>query len=221
MTTTFALPTETHLPPDVMKHADFETWKEQGGNLVYSFKKAQNAVETGQWDIGDWLIQGEKFGKKAYGEAERITGWQRGTLQNVVWVTKKFPISLRSETKLKWSHFKELAKIEDDGVREELLQQFNDGFEHTVLDVRSRVDAVLIKLKKKKGSANEKPPKTFVYLQVSLKPDLRDLVKSYARAEGKHPDVLLREIVTAYFKKNKPVIEAAIQRKNPHSSKSQ
>lgn len=218
MTTTLVVPAEPQLLSD--QRPNFEAWRRKGEELVRSLKTAKNAVEMNQWGIGDWLVRGEKdFGKKAYDEAEQITGLERESLYNIVWVVKKFPISLRSETGLKWSHFKELARISDENVREEVLGQLNDGFPHPVVAVRERVDAVLRKLANNKGPQRETKPKTWVYLQVSMKPDLRDVVKSYARAKRTHPDVLLRKIVTEYFEVHRRDIEATIKRKNLRGAK--
>jgi hypothetical protein len=187
---------------------DFESWKE---DFADHFRSFENTREISRWDIGDKLMEGEScFGKKAYEEAGQITGWKRGTLYNLVWVVAKFPTpSLRSETNLKWSHFKELAPIEDEKVREEVLRQFNDGFPHSVLDVRSRVAAVLTKLHK--GPTKAKVPKTFLYL-LSLDPSLRDRVKSLAGAERTTLDVLLRNIVVQYFDDHKKEVAAKIER---------
>src|SRR5215471_15486489 len=209
MTTTLVVPTEPHVGPlPNNQEPVFQTWKVEGERLVGKLNSSKDAYENSQWAVGDWLVDGEKkFGEKAYKTAEEITGWKRGTLYNIVWVVKSFPTpSLRSETDLKWSHFKELAELPE-GSREEALQHFNDGFPHSVRDIRIYVDSVLRKVTERKEPERPGSPKNFVYLQVSLKPNVRDLVKKYAKAKGKHPDVLLREIVTEYFKKNKPDIE--------------
>jgi len=181
------------------------------------------ALDDSRWAIGDWLVEGEKqFGEKAYEEAEQITGWERGSLYNVVWVVKRFrEPSLRSETSLKWSHFKELARIQDENGREELLRQFNDGFAHSVINVRSRVDEVVKKLRERKGPEKEKTQKSFVYLQVSLKPDDRDQVKRLAKAANLDSDVFLRNIVEEYLerRKKKARIPKTRRSKNPPRSK--
>jgi hypothetical protein len=160
------------------------------------------------------------FGEKAYDAAEQITGLSRGSLYNIVWVVKRFQdTSLRSESGLKWSHFKELARIADDNVRDEVLGQFNQGFSPSVHDVRQRVNSVLKKLTEKSSSSKTKPPKTLVHLQVSLKPELGDLVKAYAKANRTQTDVLLRRIVTEYFERHKKDIEVSIRGKKLRGSK--
>lgn len=179
-----------------------------------SLQEVKNSFETNRWAIGDWLVDGEnQFGEKAYGEAEKITGWERGSLYNIVWVVRRFPTpSLRSEASLKWSHFKELARIADENVRVELLRGFDDGFDHSVLDVRSHVDAVLKGLREKKGSSKAKAEKTVVYLQISLEPDQRDLIKRLAKAKGETPDVFLRDIVLKYLQGEQRKLSAKTQR---------
>jgi hypothetical protein len=171
----------------------------------------------GAWEIGDWLIEGlddKELSSKAYEVAEQITGWQRETLYNVVWVVRRFPMSssLRSETTLKWSHFKELARVADERVREELLQQFSNGFEHSVIDVRARVDATIKKLSGPRDSGKAKKPNGFVSLTVSLAPDSRDQIKALARARAKTPDALLRGIVEEYLANDQKKIESEIRR---------
>jgi len=222
MTTSLVVRTESEPPILSKRPLDFETWKKDGSRRFHSLQTTAKALETDRWAIGDWLIEGEEeFGKKAYEEAEQITGWERGTLYNVVWVVRRFrTLSLRSETGLKWSHFKELARIEDEQAREVLLRQFNDGFQHSVLDVRSSVDSFLRKLSEKKDSEKVKPKKSFVYLQVSLKPNDRDLVKLLAKAERKKPELFLRDIVLEYFDRNKKDVAKIQGTKNPTSSKS-
>jgi hypothetical protein len=221
MTTTLIVPAEPQSPVPSNQDSGFAAWKKDGEKRLRNLAAAKDAHERSQWEVGDWLFDGEKrFGEKAYEAAEELTGWTRGTLYNVVWVVGRFQDpSLRSETRLKWSHFKELARISDQNVREEVVGQLNDGFPHPVLDVRERVDAVLRKLADNKGPRRETQSKTWVYLQVSMKPDLRNVVKSYARAKRTHPDVLLRKIVTEYFEEHRREIEATIKRKNPRGAK--
>jgi hypothetical protein len=222
MTTSLVAPNESHSPLIGRPSAKFETWKQEGADLVRSFEDNKNAVETDQWAIGDWLLDGEtKFGEKAYAEAEQITGWVRGHLYNVVWVTRRFPTpSLRSETGLKWSHFKELARIEDENVRIELLQSFNDGFPHSVLKVRSQVDAVLEKMSKPNSPKDPKTTKSFVYMRVSLKPNVRNLIQRLAKEERKTPEVFLRNVVQQYLEREEKLDALDVQqRNNPRGSK--
>src|SRR5712671_1261351 len=116
MTTNLVTPTASHAVLRNQK-ADFGSWKNEGVQLWSEFCGNEKRVESSQWDIGDWILRGmEHFEKeKVYEEAERIFKFDREYLQTVVWVVKRFPAdsSLRKETNLKWSHFKELAYIRE------------------------------------------------------------------------------------------------------------
>jgi hypothetical protein len=63
------------------------------------------------WWLGDWL----RFGNAAYGEryaaAARLTGYDRQSLMNMVYVASRFESSRRRE-KLSWSHHAEIAAVE-------------------------------------------------------------------------------------------------------------
>jgi hypothetical protein len=63
------------------------------------------------WWLGDWL----RFGNAAYGErygpAARMTGYDRQSLMNMVYVASRFESSRRRE-KLSWSHHAEIAAFE-------------------------------------------------------------------------------------------------------------
>ena len=63
------------------------------------------------WWLGDWL----RFGNAAYGErygpAARLTGYDRQSLMNMVYVASRFEPSRRHET-LSWSHHAEIAALE-------------------------------------------------------------------------------------------------------------
>jgi hypothetical protein len=63
------------------------------------------------WWLGDWL----RFGNAAYGErygpAARLTGYDRQSLMNMVYVASRFEPARRHE-KLSWSHHAEIAALE-------------------------------------------------------------------------------------------------------------
>jgi hypothetical protein len=66
-----------------------------------------------QWGLGDWIRYGNaKFGQR-YARAVRITGYDRQTLMNMVYVASQFEISRRREI-LSWSHHETLAGLEPD-----------------------------------------------------------------------------------------------------------
>jgi hypothetical protein len=190
----------------------FIEWKKKLEKLVYRLNAHEKGLEASQWRIGDWLLQGEKdFDEKAYDAAETITGWSRGTLYNIVWVVGKFPtLSLRSETKLQWSHFKELARIKDKKLREEALQEFSDGHRHSVIEVREEVEKIL---RKNGHGPTPSQQKSFVSMQVSFNVGFRKQVKDLAKMATKRPDVLLRELVERYFDEYKAEIIKKLKRR--------
>ena len=208
MTTTLAPPTESQSPVEAKP---FEAWRQKGEELFITLQLKEDAYETSQWDIGDWLLKGEdtlKFGKKAYEAAQQITGWERGTLYNVVSVVRRFQDpSLRSETVLRWSHFKELARIEDAAKRLEVLDKMDDGFPKTVLQVRDAVDKVI---EKKPAKQRHSAPKAF-YLHTSLKKEERYLFKALAKKRKKTPDQLLRSIVLEFIKKHEEEVATIVR----------
>jgi hypothetical protein len=180
-----------------------------------------------RWAIGDWLLDGEtNFGEKAYDEAEQMTGWTRGSLYNIVWVTRKFSdTSLRSETStgLKWSHFKELARITDENTRFDLLSKLNDGAPYSVLHIRAQVDRAVKKLREENRSEEEEKPEPYVSLQILLARADRDLIKGFAKQHKQTPDVFVRNIVHAYLRTHKlkatPVLKKAAKAKRTKASK--
>jgi|SRR5580704_13348170 hypothetical protein len=202
MTTTLVAPTE--LQP-VANANPFNAWKRKGEDLFSRLQDTEKAHETSQWDIGEWLVKGEdNFGKKAYEAAEQITDWARGTLYNVVSVVRRFPDpSLRSETALTWSHFKELARIKDEKKRLELLDKLDDGFPKTVQQVRDCVDKALEKKAPKQGQ----PATKAFYLRTSLKKEEKHLFRALAKKARKTTDQLLRKIVLGYIEEHKREVE--------------
>jgi hypothetical protein len=220
MTTSLVAPHK--LPQHIVadRPFDLETWKKEGAALLRNLHQTQSNFEIDRWAIGDWLVAGEdQFGDKAYGEAEQITGWERGSLYNIVWVTRQFPISLRSETGLKWSHFKELARIKDDKVRVDLVQKLNDGFPRSVIKIRAQVDSALKMLREHDRTPKPKRDKTVVHLRISVKREDRDLIKRLARAEGKTPEVFLRGIVLEHLHSKHPRVGHVTKPRRSKTSK--
>src|SRR2546422_8349537 len=81
-------------PPQSKSEQPFDTWIQEGKDLFTNYQMSENAHENSQWEIGDWLVRGEKKFKQAYAEAERITGWSNDYLRTVKWVVNRFPLSL-------------------------------------------------------------------------------------------------------------------------------
>jgi hypothetical protein len=203
MTTLVAVPTET-LPPVADSHP-FEVWEQEGQDLFLRLQRTEAAHELSQWEIGDWLHKGVKEKPRAeqgraYDAAERITGWSRATLHNIVSVVGRFPTdSLRSETTLKWSHFKELARIPDETKRFKLLDEFSDGLPHSVEDVRTRVNTIVRQEENQdKGKKDKNKP---LVIRLFLKQDDWNHLRNLADAEGKEPEDYLTGIVKDHLKK--------------------
>jgi hypothetical protein len=203
MTTSLVAPNHSHHSLIAARSGNLETWKRRGVDLLVNLQATHARLEGDQWAIGDWLVEGaDQFKEKAYDEAVKITGFTRGSLYTIVWVTRRFSdISLRSETELKWSHFKELARITDENTRTEVLTRFSDGFSHSVVKVREHVDSVLKKTKENPKDTDENKP--FVYLRVALEPAQHALIKSLAEQKGETPHEFLSSIVHQYLKTKK------------------
>jgi hypothetical protein len=79
----------------------YDEWLHQGARLGLAGRSAA-------WWIGDWVRYGTaRYGSK-YAGATRVTGYDRQTLMNMVYVATRFQISRRREN-LSWSHHAELA----------------------------------------------------------------------------------------------------------------
>ena len=82
----------------------YDEWLHQGARLGLAGRSAG-------WWIGDWVRYGTaRYGSK-YTAAARVTGYDRQTLMNMVYVATRFDISRRREN-LSWSHRAELAALE-------------------------------------------------------------------------------------------------------------
>jgi hypothetical protein len=127
-------------------------------------------------------------------------------------VVRKFETtSLRSETKLGWSHLKELARIGDDKRREQLLEKVSDGFRYSVREIRQKVDTEL-RRRTETEPGHPGRQRDLVYVSVPLRQAHRKLVKAFARAEEKRPDEVLRRIIEDHLIEKKEEIEDKIQR---------
>ena len=224
MTTTLVRPTESHFPEVSSRHLDFDTWAEKGEKLVGDFRTKDAALEMDQWKIGDWIVQGvdnDKFEKQqVYDKAMRITGFDREYLQTVVWVVRRFPnSSLRKESTLKWSHFKEMAYLKNDKTRETVFEKFSDGLPHSVREVR---ECVLQRLAEpKEGGSGKKRKLKYVYMRVEFTSAHRTQIEQLAKAKRTTPEVLLRKIIEEYFQENKKDISEALENAKVRSKKRQ
>ena len=92
--------------------------RKRGEKLVGDFQTKEAALETDQWEIGDWIVQGvNKFEKQkgkqqVYDGGNANHGVRPRVPANCRLGCEAFPgSSLRKESTLKWSHFKEMAYL--------------------------------------------------------------------------------------------------------------
>jgi hypothetical protein len=82
----------------------YDEWLRQGARLGLAGRSAG-------WWVGDWVHYGTaRYGSK-YTAAARVTGYDRQTLMNMVYVATRFDFSRRREN-LSWSHHAQLAALE-------------------------------------------------------------------------------------------------------------
>jgi hypothetical protein len=65
---------------------------------------------SSNWWVGDWLQYGTSRWGEKYTTATKITGYDTHSLENMVYVASRFPVSLRREN-LSWSHHAVLASL--------------------------------------------------------------------------------------------------------------
>jgi hypothetical protein len=175
----------------------------KGNELAKRHGRSAADLESWQWIVADCIAWGEKHLKDtAYSEAHEQTGLALPTLYNMVWVARRIPISLRRESKLKWSHFKELARIKDDARREELLTRTEMGAGgpyRTPLTVRRLRELVDRELKKSKLKALPKDSKKLSFY--CAREDYKKL-RQIAKAHGKTVTELLTGYLAEYIKAN-------------------
>jgi hypothetical protein len=86
------------------RQLDYEDWLRLGSRLGV-------AGRGSGWWLGDWLRYGTASYGSKYTAAVRVTGYDRQTLMNMVYVATRFPISRRRES-LSWSHHAEVAGLD-------------------------------------------------------------------------------------------------------------
>src|SRR5713226_9319973 len=104
---------------------NLEVWRWTGQRLGKAYREVDQPTEVDRdrskyandlkWEIGDWLLDGEKGLNnkpvKLKREAVKATGYKWGTLKNLKSMAAKFPPSLRSDS-LSWSHHLQVAPLE-------------------------------------------------------------------------------------------------------------
>jgi hypothetical protein len=161
----------------LLSNKDFEKWKQQGRCFLETHNRHQ-------WQVGDWLAEGEKnFGKCAYAEAAFLTGYKRGHLRDIAWVSSNVPLSVRTDT-LTWSHHRQIAHLKPEEQMEWLTKAVAE--ELTVQQLRE--------LAKQPRKKKEKQPKQHKLVLRLLAADLEWLAWK-AKVNGVSPENFLRNLV--------------------------
>jgi hypothetical protein len=63
-----------------------------------------------RWWVGDWLLYGDQKWGEMYKEAGKVTGYNYGTLRNIVSIAQKFQLSRRRDN-LSWGHHADIASL--------------------------------------------------------------------------------------------------------------
>jgi hypothetical protein len=110
----------------------YDEWLRHGSRLGVAGRGAA-------WWVGDWVRYGTaRYGSK-YAAASRVTGYDRQTLMNMVYVATRFELSRRREN-LSWSHHAEVAAFEIDEQERWLERASEERF--SVRDLRDALLAV-------------------------------------------------------------------------------
>lgn len=121
------VPAVRHVAWTPRDELDVREWAEAG-------RRIGSVGRNIQWLLGDWITYGNhKFGER-YTRASKITGYDKQTLMNMVYVASRFSIERRREN-LSWSHHEALAALE----AADQDRWLDDAAEHrwSVLDLRT------------------------------------------------------------------------------------
>jgi hypothetical protein len=163
----FEMPNDFHLP----------LWKDYGRQLL----KAHGQM---QWDIGDWLIEGEDEGKLSAADLKRhaLTAtkyrWAWQTLKNFKVTARAIPPSRRRDgqdgrPELSYSMHVEIAKFEDAEIQEKLLAMATT--ERSLALGRDHMEAA--RFKRKDGSEDYSYHVSVPMSVKDLKTRIRDMQK--------------------------------------------
>jgi hypothetical protein len=208
--------------PEHLRHpCSLETYKltlqmllAKGNELAKRHGRSVADMEGWRWIVADCIAWGEEHLKEAaYSEAEKQFKLERNTLYNMVWVARRFPISLRRETKLKWSHFKELARIQDEQLREAMMYRAKMGSGGpnadplTVRRLRELVDRELKKSKPKEPRPKAGEKKIVLLLDKETYRALKLISKVRRDAERKADPTQLDADLVVRFNPNRLAAE--------------
>jgi len=100
-----------------------ERWKQQGAALKAVDLSLREKEFAHQWAIADWMLAGEKaFTKKrAYDEAEKVTGMTRQTLQQFAHTAKRVLTRVKG---VSFGHHRLVAKLHPASQRQKKLLEY-------------------------------------------------------------------------------------------------
>jgi hypothetical protein len=149
----------------------YDEWLRQGSRLGLAGRNAA-------WWIGDWLQYGTaRYGTK-YSAAARVTGYDRQTLMNMVYVAGRFEFSRRRED-LSWSHHAELASLEA-----EQQERWLDHAERERLSVRDLREELATKVPGRRRRGRPRGRWADEHGAVALSHEDRAAKSSTARSRG-------------------------------------
>ena len=90
-------------PPDPDRELEYNDWIETGRQLG-AFGRGS------QWWVGDWLLYARGKWGEMYSEAVKVTGYDYGSLRNMVSLAQEFDLSRRRDT-LSWGHHAAIAGL--------------------------------------------------------------------------------------------------------------
>jgi len=205
---------------------NLEAWRQQGAEIVArgraadrQHKENRRIRDNSLWELGDWIISGEKHLSAAYDEAAKITGLARGRLYTIVSVVRAFPTSRRRED-LDFSHYYEVMTLAwDEKLQDRLLEQGSKE-QLSIREMKTRVayerkwaskEHVLKQIgssiAEEKERKKEQPKKIVVWMN----PKSADAIRLIARAHKKQPGEVLNEWAHAHYIANREAINDKVK----------
>jgi len=205
---------------------DHEVWRSRGAEIVargraanLQYEESRRVRDGSLWDLGDWLISGEKHLSAAYDEAVSVTKLSRGRLYNIVSIARAFPVSRRREN-VHFSHYLEVATLAFSEKLQDRLLEYASKNELSVREMKGRVEyerkwALKEHTAKQLGTTVEEQaekkklePKR---IAVWLDPKSAKIIRLIARANKKQPGDVLFEWAHSYYTTNREAIRVEVR----------
>lgn len=121
-------------------------WVQAGERFGCRANKLREAYMQLQWEIGDWLLVGEKNGyisSGMYEAASEITGYKTATLEKFAYVARRFPVCIRMQN-VQWAVHQMVAPVETEDERKAMLTRLVDGpfSRDSVREIKRRLDEI-------------------------------------------------------------------------------